>query len=41
VLTIELFGPQADLDPVVDEAERMLEFCVPGASHDVRFAPIG
>ena len=40
-LTIELFGPQTDLDPVVDEAERMLEFCAPGASPDVRFAPIG
>jgi Winged helix DNA-binding domain len=41
LLTIELFGPRADLDPVVEEAERMLEFCAPGASHDVRFAPIG
>jgi hypothetical protein len=40
-LTIELFGPQADLDPVVDEAERMLGFCAPDASHDVRFAAIG
>jgi hypothetical protein len=40
-LTVELFGPQTDLDPVVDEAERMLRFCAPGASHDVRFAPIG
>ncbi|HEY6314272.1 MAG TPA: winged helix DNA-binding domain-containing protein [Streptosporangiaceae bacterium] len=40
-LTIELFGPQTDLDPVVDEAERMLGFCAPDTSHDVRFAPIG
>ena len=40
-LTIELFGPQTDLDPVAAEAERMLQFCAPGASHDVRFAPVG
>jgi hypothetical protein len=39
-LTIELFRPQTDLDPVVDEAERMLGFCAPDASHDVRFASI-
>jgi Winged helix DNA-binding domain len=39
-LTIELFGPEHDLDPVVGEAERMLTFCAPGASHHVRFAAI-
>jgi len=40
-LTIELFGPEQDLDQVVSEAERMLAFCAPGASADTRFAAIG
>ncbi|HYB16909.1 MAG TPA: winged helix DNA-binding domain-containing protein [Streptosporangiaceae bacterium] len=40
-LTIELFGPGHDLDQVVSEAERMLAFCAPGASADIRFAAIG
>jgi hypothetical protein len=39
-LTIELFGPEQDLDQVVSEAERMLAFCAPGAAADIRFAAI-
>jgi hypothetical protein len=39
-LTIELFGPGQNLDPVVAEAERMLTFCAPGASGHIRFAAI-
>jgi len=39
-VTIELFGPVADRDLLVEEARRMLAFCAPDASHDVRFAPI-
>jgi Winged helix DNA-binding domain len=40
-LTIEPFGPEQDLSPVLREAERMLAFCAPGARHDIRFAAIG
>jgi DNA glycosylase AlkZ-like len=40
-LTIELFTPGQDLDQVVSEAERMLAFCAPGASADLRFAALG
>ena len=40
-LTIELFGPEQDLDQVVSEAERMLAFCAPGAPADIRFAAVG
>jgi Winged helix DNA-binding domain len=40
-LAIELFGPGHDLDEVVSEAERMLAFCAPGASADIRFAALG
>jgi hypothetical protein len=40
-LTIELFGPEQHLDPVVGEAESMLAFCAPGARHDIRFAAVG
>jgi hypothetical protein len=40
-LTIELFGPEQDLDQVVSEAERMLAFCAPGASADLRFSAPG
>ena len=40
-LTIELFGPEQDLDPVVGEAERMLAFCAADASGHIRFAAIG
>lgn len=40
-LTIELFGPEQDLDQVVSEGERMLAFCAPGTAADIRFAAIG
>ena len=40
-LTIELFGPEQDLDPVVGESERMLAFCAADASGHIRFAAIG
>ncbi len=36
-LTIELFGSVRDRNSLVDEAERMLAFCAPGLSHDIRF----
>ncbi len=39
LLTIEPFGRVPDRDLVVREAERMLAFCAPDASHQVRFAP--
>ncbi len=39
-LTVELFGPAREHDQVAQEAGRMLEFCAPGASHDIRFGPI-
>jgi hypothetical protein len=39
-LTIELFRPIGDRDSLLDEAGRMLAFCAPGASHDVRFTPV-
>jgi hypothetical protein len=48
-LTIELFGsagarrqrrPDQQRARVRGEAERMLAFCAPGATHDIRFAPI-
>ena len=39
-LAVELFGPTRQRDQVAREAERMLAFCAPGASHDIRFAPI-
>ena len=39
-LTIELFGPAREPAQVSREAERMLAFCAPGATHDIRFAPI-
>jgi hypothetical protein len=41
-LTIELFGssrPGQQRAQVRREAERMLAFCAPGATHDIRFAP--
>jgi hypothetical protein len=38
-LTIELFSPAAERDPVAEEAGRMLAFCAPGLAHDIRFAP--
>ena len=39
-LTIELFGSARKHAQVTREAERMLAFCAPGATHDIRFAPI-
>jgi hypothetical protein len=39
-LTIELFGSARERAQVRREAERMLAFCAPGATHDIRFAPI-
>ena len=39
-LTIELFGPAPDRDVLEREAARVLAFCSPGASHDVRFGPL-
>jgi len=39
-LTIELFGPAQQRAQVRGEAERMLAFCAPGVTHDIRFAPI-
>jgi hypothetical protein len=37
-LTIELFEPVRDRKSLIDEAERMLAFCAPDMSHDIRFA---
>ncbi len=39
-LTIELFAPVRDWSSLVEEAGRMLAFCAPDASHDVRFTPV-
>jgi hypothetical protein len=39
-LTIELFGPVRERDLVAHEAGRMLAFCAPDASHDIRFASV-
>jgi hypothetical protein len=39
-LTVELFGSARERGPVAQEAERMLNFCAAGASHDIRFGPI-
>jgi hypothetical protein len=39
-LTVELFGSARERGPVVQEAERMLDFCAAGASHHIRFGPI-
>jgi hypothetical protein len=38
-LTIEPFARVPDRDLVAREAERMLAFCAPDASHQIRFAP--
>jgi Winged helix DNA-binding domain len=38
-LTVELFGPRREQDLVAQEAARMLAFCAPGTSHDIRFGP--
>jgi hypothetical protein len=39
-LTIELFGPMRERDALVREAERVLAFCSPGGSCDIRFGPV-
>jgi hypothetical protein len=41
MLTMELFGPVSDRSSLVEEAGHMLAFCAPGASPDIRFAPVG
>jgi hypothetical protein len=40
ILTIELFGPRRERDALVREAERVLAFCSPDGSCDIRFAPV-
>ncbi|MDQ2812677.1 MAG: winged helix DNA-binding domain-containing protein [Actinomycetota bacterium] len=39
-LTIEMFGPLRERAALEGEAERILAFCSPSASHDIRFAPL-
>jgi hypothetical protein len=39
-LSIELFGPIRERDALEREAERVLAFCSPDASHDIRFGPV-
>ena len=39
-LTIELFGPMRDRDALVREAQRVLAFCSPDGSRDIRFGPV-
>jgi hypothetical protein len=39
-LTVELFGPTGERDQVAQEAERLLAFCAPGVTHDIRLGPI-
>jgi hypothetical protein len=39
-LTIELFGPPRQRAELVAEAERVLSFCAPDASPDIRFGPL-
>ena len=39
-LSIELFGPMRERDALVREAERVLAFCSPGGSCDIRFGPV-
>ena len=40
LLTIELFGPAREHAALTSEAERVLAFCAPDASHDIRFGPL-
>ena len=40
MLTIELFTSARERDEVAEEARRMLAFCAPESTHEVRFAPI-
>ncbi len=39
-LTIELFGPPRQRAELAAEAERVLSFCAPDASPDIRFGPL-
>jgi hypothetical protein len=39
-LTVELFGPTRERDQVAQEAERLLAFCAPGVTRDIRFGAI-
>jgi hypothetical protein len=39
-LSIELFGPMREHDALVREAERVLAFCSPDGSCDIRFGPV-
>lgn len=39
-LTIEMFGPLRERVGLEREAERVLAFCSPGTSHDIRFGPL-
>jgi hypothetical protein len=39
-LTIELFGPTRQRAGLAEEAERVLSFCAPDASPDIRFGPL-
>ena len=39
-LTIELFGPPRQRAELLAEAERVLSFCAPDASPDIRFGPL-
>jgi hypothetical protein len=40
-LTIEMFGPLRERAALEREAERVLAFCSPGTSHEIRFGPVG
>ncbi len=42
VLTAEMFAPvpRQDRDAITAEAQRLLGFAAPGASHEIRFAPL-
>jgi winged helix DNA-binding protein len=40
LLSIELFGPMRERDALVREAERVLAFCSPDGSCDIRFGPV-
>jgi hypothetical protein len=40
ILTIELFGPMRERAALEREAERVLAFCSPDGSRDVRFGPV-
>ncbi len=39
-VTVELFGAVRERDQVAQEAERLLEFCAPGVTRDIRFGAI-